>query len=87
MSGTTSINIRELGKEQKQRIRELLCYGDIGKIAIKCKTVGYQRVSDVIRTGEDHDEIWKVTLEYLSSAGNVDIDQRLAKIIKKQEAT
>lgn len=84
MSDTTPINARELTSDQKRRIKDFLRYGDLRKIANRCKTVGYRRVSDILRLGLDHDEVWTVTLSYLNELPSVELDTYLAEFLTKE---
>lgn len=84
MSDTTPINARELTSDQKRRIKDFLRYGDLRKIANRCHTVGYRRVSDILRLGLDHDEVWTVTLSYLNELPSVELDTYLAEFLTKE---
>lgn len=85
MSGTTRINVRDLGPDDKKKIKELLRYGDVGKIAVRC-TIGYQRVSDVISKELDHDQVWIAALLYFKSLPEAELDGRLESYLNEEAA-
>lgn len=82
---TTQIAIRDLTVKDKQRIRELIKYGDVGRIATKCPHVKYDTVAKTLNEnhGTDHERVWEAALEYLQSLPNIEVDARLESFIKK----
>lgn len=85
MSVTTRIDPRDLNADQKKRIKGMLKHGDVGKITVRC-SVGYKRVSEILRNGEDHPEVWKETIDYLDNLPKVEVSSRLAKVISMEAA-
>jgi hypothetical protein len=81
---TKLISIRDLTVSDKGRIRELLKYGDAGKIAVKVSHITYQQVINVLSPTHptDNDRVWKAAIEYLNSLPEVEIDARLDRFIK-----
>lgn len=77
--GKTQVSVRELDKE---RLRELLRYGDVGRIAIRTP-YHYEYVSRVIRELRDNDRIWRTIAEYLDELPRVELDTRLSKAVKE----
>jgi hypothetical protein len=81
---TKAIVIRELTVEHKDRIRQLLRHGDVGKIAIRVSHVGYQQVINVLSPNHptNNDRVWQAAIEYLNSLPAVELDVRLERYIK-----
>ena len=81
---TKQIAIRDLTVKDKQRIRELIKYGDVGRIASKCPHVKYDTVSKTINPNHstDHERVWIAAVEYLQSLPKIEIDARLESFIK-----
>lgn len=80
---TKVINIRDLTPDDKGRIKELLKYGDAAKIARRC-SVGYVQVLNVLNPKHktDNYEVWQEAINYLSDLPSVEVDDRIADIIK-----
>lgn len=81
---TKAIVIRDLTINHKDRIRDLLKYGDAGKIAVRVSHIGYQQVINVLSPNHptDNDRVWKAAIEYLNSLPKVEVDARLERYIK-----
>lgn len=79
MTQQQDIPIRQLDRE---RMRGLLRYGDIGKIAIKTP-YHYQYVSQVIRDLRDNDKVWEAVATYLDELPKVRLSKRLSNQIRE----
>jgi len=82
---TKQIAIRDLTAEDKDRIRELLKYGDVGRIATKCAHIPYDSVAKTINPNHvlDHERVWEQAVIYLQSLPQIEVDDRLERFIKK----
>lgn len=82
---TKQIAIRDLTTRDKARIRELLKYGDIGKIATKCPHVKYDTVVKTLNENHstDHERVWVEAVKFLQALPAIEVDERLARFIKK----
>lgn len=82
-SKTIDIQIRDLTPKHKDKIRDLLKYGDAGKIAVRVRSCGYQQVLNVLSPNHptDNDEVWERAIEYLSELPKVEMDERFANYV------
>ncbi|MEQ9279454.1 MAG: hypothetical protein RLN83_08140 [Balneola sp.] len=82
-SKTIAVQIRDLTPRHKDKIRNLLKYGDAGKIAILVRSCGYQQVLNVLSPTHptDNDEVWEKAIEHLSKLPEVEIDERFASYV------
>ena len=85
MPRTKVLKIRTINDDAKNRIRELLRHGDLGKIAVRCSWITYRQVSNVIHGRSENDKVWKKAIEYLNELEDVEIDARLADHITEGE--
>lgn len=79
MSKKQQVSVRELDKE---RMRSLLRYGDVGRIAVKTP-YHYEYVSRVIRDLRDNDRIWSEVAEYLNRLPRIELNCRLGRELKE----
>jgi len=80
------ISVRDLDKDDKERIRKALTRGDRMRIAQKV-SVGYQQVLNVLSPHHptDNDEVWEATIDYLASLPKVEFDERIAFILNPEK--
>lgn len=81
---TTQISVRNLSEADKDRLRGYLRRGDVGKIAIKVRSCGYQQVCNVLskKHPTDNEEVWQRILEYFAELPKVEMDERFADLIE-----
>lgn len=79
---SVNISIRQLNKN---KLKRLLAYGDIGKIALRTQ-YHYQHVSRVIRDGAENDNVWKAVADYIDSLPTAELSTRTAKLLDNEQA-
>ena len=70
-----------LREAPKDKIKEMLLYGDVGRIAMRVP-YDYHYVARVIRGDANNQMIWDAVIEYLEEQSDRSLDRRLDRAIK-----
>lgn len=77
----SKLKLRDIDKD---KMKSLLRYGDLGRIATRVP-FSYQYVTMVVRGEKDNDQIWMAVAEYLDDIPELKLRRRTIEAIRKRE--